>query len=149
MVLPMLKPMIANRDLTPDLTAVLTFIRKVILISQCGIFWSSTSKVSLTRTIKMPPLQPQRKKGQSAFKALVGSCPPKEDVLARKEPFPHLLMALLPHPSSCRRFPFYTNPLLARWEAVSFTNILIKPIGSSHLLGQILILNMKTKGQES
>ena len=37
----MLKPMIPNLDLIPNLTAVLTFTRNVILINQFRIFWSA------------------------------------------------------------------------------------------------------------
>ena len=36
----LLKPMIPNLDVIPDLPVVLTFPRNVVLISQSGIFWS-------------------------------------------------------------------------------------------------------------
>ena len=53
-----LKPMIPNLDLIPDLTAVSAFPRNVTLIHYSGTFWSALMRSS----VQWNPSMPQRKK---------------------------------------------------------------------------------------
>ena len=49
-----LKPMIPNLYLMPNLTAVSVFTRNRILINQSGIFWSAPSEVSASWALSPP-----------------------------------------------------------------------------------------------
>ena len=56
-----------------------------------------------------------------------------------------LLITSLPHLPSYKNLPccttLWSSPLLARWDPAQFMNLLIKPIRSSNLPGEILFFN--------
>lgn len=131
----MLKSMIPNPDLTPDLIAVSATPRNVILFNQSVIFfgqyqWSNLSWVS-------SPSSTERR-GNLCNENLCFSLPSK-----RRCPGLKIHISFV---NSSTLFPIKPyilyNPLstlqVARWDAVKFMKLFRKPIGSPSLLSWIL-----------
>ena len=66
-----LKPVTPNLDLIPNLLAVSTFTRNVILMNQSEIFWSTPMSCHVS------PLYPPGRRGSLHDKTLAAPSPPK------------------------------------------------------------------------
>lgn len=122
------KFMILNLDATTNLTAVLTFIRNVMLIKQSGIFWYAPKKWLFCGSFPFPPpLQ------EEEIICMIKPLPYRPKTCAGLEIILFSFYCLLPCPTLLpKNLPICTTPgitfLFSKWGAAWLMNHWMKSI---------------------